>query len=173
MGNTCACYPAVSEHFFCEGDMIKHHLRLWYRPTLVSSPLQQLHKTAFYCIYIDGHFLLLWLPDIWTCYILIFGRNNLYRMVLMYPSPYDKSICGAFETTAEWEYLIVLLPGNSGLDISVSHIKASSISSITAITVVFCTYSSAMNSSLSLFLFLWWKSLWLCNATAHHTDQIW
>lgn len=31
----------------CEGDMIKHHLRLWYRPLLMSRPLQQLHETDY------------------------------------------------------------------------------------------------------------------------------
>lgn len=31
----------------CEGDMIKHHLRLWYMPTLMSWPLQQLHETDY------------------------------------------------------------------------------------------------------------------------------
>lgn len=43
-GEHMCCVRAL----LCAGDMIKHHLRLWCRPTVMSRPLQQLHEIDYF-----------------------------------------------------------------------------------------------------------------------------
>lgn len=53
----CLLYHCVRA-LLCEGDMIKHHLRLWYRSTLMSPPLQQMHETYYCSSLLHGDWLL-------------------------------------------------------------------------------------------------------------------